>query len=199
MYGCSRFTPSTYFSPGRPRVLPPVIAQMLLLTIMKFGLIARRFASRRRTKSIEPSVHAFFSACDHWVQFELRPAQARIREIYASCDAWAWGSRIEGFGLPILEAMACRTPVVATPAGAAPSLLAKGGGILVAHEDPSAMSDALVSLAMGDAQEWRRYSEAAHETAVDNTCDKAAERFEGALARAIDRGRVPHSRGAAAS
>ena len=119
-----------------------------------------------------------------WVQFELRPAQARIREIYGSCDAWAWGSRIEGFGLPILEAMACRTPVVATPAGAAPSLLAQGGGILVAHEDPSAMAAALVLLATADLATWRRYSDAAHATAADNTCDKATERFEAALSRA---------------
>ena len=51
------------------------------------------------------------------------PPQDEIRGIYADCDAWLFASRSEGFGLPILEAMACRTPVIATPAGAAPELL----------------------------------------------------------------------------
>jgi glycosyltransferase involved in cell wall biosynthesis len=89
--------------------------------------------------------------------------------------------------------------VIATPAGAAPSLLAHGGGILVGHEDSNAMADALVALATGDAVQWRRHSDAAHATAMDNTCDKAAERFEGALLRAIDRSRAPRPTGAAAS
>jgi hypothetical protein len=40
---------------------------------------------------------------------------------------------------------------------------------------------------MGDAARWRVCSDAAHATALDNTCEKAAERFEGALVRAIDR------------
>ena len=58
-------------------------------------------------------------------------------------DAWLFPSRAEGFGLPILEAKACRTPVVATPAGAAPELLSSGGGILVPHDDPAAMAAAI--------------------------------------------------------
>jgi hypothetical protein len=43
-------------------------------------------------------------------EFHRNPPQARIRDIYSRCDAWLFASRSEGFGLPILEAMACRTP-----------------------------------------------------------------------------------------
>ena len=46
-----------------------------------------------------------------------RPASASSRP---RCDAWLFSSRQEGFGLPILEAMAYRPPVIATPAVAAP-------------------------------------------------------------------------------
>ena len=53
-----------------------VSAQTLLLTMMKFGLIARRFASRRRTRSTSPSVHVFFSDCGQLVQFELPQGRA---------------------------------------------------------------------------------------------------------------------------
>ena len=64
-----------------------------------------------------------------------RPLQERIPEIYSSCDAWLFSSRSEGFGLPILEAMACRTPVIGTPAGPSPELLGAGGGVLVRPDD----------------------------------------------------------------
>lgn len=64
----------------------------------------------------------------YYVEYHYQPPQETIREIYASCDYWLFGSIAEGFGLPILEAMACKTPVIATPAGAAPELIANGGG-----------------------------------------------------------------------
>ena len=75
--------------------------------------------------------------------FHLRPDQARIPAIYASCDAWLWPSRREGFGLPILEAMACRTPVIASPAGAAPELLLEGGGVLLPSVEVTSMTAAI--------------------------------------------------------
>lgn len=49
-------------------------------------------------------------------QYRQRPPQAQIAGIYAACDLWLFTSRNEGSGLPLLEAMACRTPVLATRA-----------------------------------------------------------------------------------
>jgi glycosyltransferase involved in cell wall biosynthesis len=71
------------------------------------------------------------------------PPQHTLKDIYASCDAWLFSSRWEGFGLPILEAMACRTPVIGTPVGAAPDLLGDGAGILVNSEDPEDLAGAI--------------------------------------------------------
>ncbi|MGC8714943.1 MAG: glycosyltransferase [Leptodesmis sp.] len=53
-----------------------------------------------------------------------------MRDYYSACDAWLFPSRYEAVGLPILEAMACRTPVIGTPAGIAPEMLSDGAGIL---------------------------------------------------------------------
>jgi glycosyltransferase involved in cell wall biosynthesis len=113
--------------------------------------------------------------------FEMRPSQERIREIYGSCDGWLFGSRSEGFGLPILEAMGCRTPVIATPAGAAPELLAKGGGILVNPEDSEGMAAAIVRLCSTSDNDWRAMSDNAQATVASYTWDDATDLFEAAL------------------
>ena len=51
------------------------------------------------------------------IEYTYCPTQSTLKDFYGRCDAWLFGSRSEGFGLPILEAMACRTPVIGTPAG----------------------------------------------------------------------------------
>ncbi|MHC5002206.1 MAG: glycosyltransferase family 4 protein [Planctomycetota bacterium] len=113
--------------------------------------------------------------------FTVAPPQDRIRSIYAGCDAWLFGSRSEGFGLPLLEAMACRTPVIATPAGAAPELLGEGGGVIVRPEDPTDMARAILRvIGLGDPA-WRRLSDEAHRVASTHTWELAADRFEAAL------------------
>jgi glycosyltransferase involved in cell wall biosynthesis len=108
-----------------------------------------------------------------------------IKEIYAQCDAWLFGSRTEGFGLPILEAMACRTPVIGTPTGAAPDLLAPGGGILVKPEDPQDMARAIEQICRMPDEEWRIRSRLAYTKAISYTWDDATDLFEVALNQAI--------------
>jgi glycosyltransferase involved in cell wall biosynthesis len=122
---------------------------------------------------------------------DVLPPQDRLRDIYSSCDAWLFGSRTEGFGLPLLEAMACRTPVIATPAGAAPELLAGGGGLLVAPEDPEDMARAIVDIARKPPESWRTMSDCACATATRYTWDDATTRFEAALRRAMEKRRHP--------
>lgn len=118
-------------------------------------------------------------------EYHVRPPQAEIPKLYARADAWLVPSRSEGFGLPILEAMACGTPVIATPTGAAPELLGDGAGILVPHEDPGALAEAIVSICRSSEAEWQRMSGRAYTKARSYTWDDAVLRFEGALEAAI--------------
>jgi glycosyltransferase involved in cell wall biosynthesis len=111
-----------------------------------------------------------------------RPAQDRIASLYARCDAWLFGSRLDSFGLPILEAMACRTPVIGVPVGAAPDLLADGGGVLVPPESPEAMAAAIVALCREPEAAWRGASERAHARAHGYSWDDATTRLLEALA-----------------
>lgn len=109
--------------------------------------------------------------------YVLRPPQEQIASLYAQCDAWLFGSRKDSFGLPILESMACRTPVIAVPVGAAPELLSDGAGILVPSEQPEAMAAALVSLLTFDQKHWRAMSGKAYAKAHGYTWDDAADRL----------------------
>ena len=122
-------------------------------------------------------------------EFRKQPPQDVLKEIYGKCDAWLFSSRSEGFGLPLLEAMACRTPIIATPAGAAPDLCAGGGGILVPRDDSAAMARAIEKIMAMPEAAWREMSDRAFATASRYTWDDATDRFEAALRQATERTR----------
>lgn len=113
-------------------------------------------------------------------EYRRNPPQSDIPAIYASCDLWLFTSRNEGFGLPILEAMACRTPVLATRAGAAPDLIDGKNGLLL-DPDPQAFAGAIARFhAMGDA-EWQGFSTAAWQTARAHRIGPATDRLMSCL------------------
>jgi glycosyltransferase involved in cell wall biosynthesis len=118
-------------------------------------------------------------------QYFKAPSQAKIRDIYASCDAWLFSSRDEGFGLPIIESMACRTPVIGFPSGAAPEFLAGNRGILVQPEDPVDMAKAIVTICKMSDPQWREMSELAYQKIKNYQAEEAADLFEQALLEAV--------------
>lgn len=122
-------------------------------------------------------------------EYTYRASDHKLKELYSQCDAWLFGTRIEGFGLPILEAMACRTPVIGTPAGAAPELLTDGAGTLVKPENPEDMAQAIERICKLSEAEWQAMSDAAYAKATGYTWDDATELFESALYTAIERSR----------
>lgn len=120
-------------------------------------------------------------------EYACKLSQNTLKDVYAKCDAWLFGSRLEGFGLPILEAMACRTPVIGTPAGAAPELLSDGAGILVKPEDSEDMARAIERICQLPDTEWQAMSDAAYAKATGYTWEDATELYEASLYTAIAR------------
>ncbi len=113
--------------------------------------------------------------------FVHRPVQDRIRDIYASADVWLCSSRVEGFGLPLLEAMACRCPVVATRCGGVSDFVRPGeNGCLVDVGDSAAMADATVEL-LSDPNRWDCASRAAYATGEEFNWQRSATVLEGAI------------------
>lgn len=61
---------------------------------------------------------------------------------YSGCELFAFPSRYEGFGLPVLEAMACGAPVVAADTSSLPEVVGDAG-LLANPEAPEALAAAM--------------------------------------------------------
>ena len=78
---------------------------------------------------------------------------AELARLYRGARCVAYVSAYEGFGLPVLEAMACGAPVVAASMGAAPEV-SEGAAVLVDPGDDEAIAAGLVE-AIDRADELR--------------------------------------------
>ncbi|NPA92006.1 MAG: glycosyltransferase family 4 protein [Chloroflexi bacterium] len=74
-----------------------------------------------------------------WVDEEDKPA------LYTLAEALVFPSLYEGFGLPVLEAMACGTPVIAANAASLPELVGDAG-LLVAPRDVEGLAEAMLQV-----------------------------------------------------
>jgi glycosyltransferase involved in cell wall biosynthesis len=95
--------------------------------------------------------------------------------IYSAADVLAFPSLYEGFGLPLLEAMACGTPVVASRASCLPEV-AEGAALLI---DPNNVDGMAVSLelALCDRTLRAQLIEQGHRRAAEYTWRSAAEQL----------------------
>ncbi len=66
-----------------------------------------------------------------------------LRTLYSHSDLFVFPSLYEGFGMPVVEAMACGTAVVASNRAAVPEV-AGDAAILVNPEDPAELAQAMV-------------------------------------------------------
>lgn len=91
-----------------------------------------------------------------WVRFPGFIADADLPFWYNGAQAFIYPSVFEGFGLPVLEAMACGTPVIGADASSLPEVMGQAGRRVPAH-DIEAWTDALRT-AHDDA--WRETARA---------------------------------------
>ncbi len=80
-----------------------------------------------------------------WVRFVGYAGMPDLPALYQMADAVLFPSLDEGFGLPLLEAFAAGTPVVASNAGAIPEV-AGDAALLSAPEDAQELADNLLRL-----------------------------------------------------
>lgn len=106
------------------------------------------------------------------VRFTGYVADADLRHLYSAATALVLPSFYEGFGLPVVEAMACGTPVLASDAGALPEVVG-GVGLLFDPHSPESIAAAMERL-LGDTDLQQRFSEQGIARARTFTWDVAA-------------------------
>lgn len=121
-----------------------------------------------------------------YAEFHESPSNDELRRLYNSCDIFVFPSRCEGFGMPPMEAMACRLAVVTTDVGAIPDYTVHGVTALVSPPNlPEPLAENILLL-VGDEGLRRNIAEASRRYIVKNfTWAKAAEALEQTFIRVL--------------
>jgi glycosyltransferase involved in cell wall biosynthesis len=109
-----------------------------------------------------------------WVRFVEAPSDDALEALYQSATLAVYPSWYEGFGLPVVEAMARGVPVVASEIAA----LAETGGPAARYADPfriESLAGAIVGL-IEDADERSRLGQAGRERAATYSWQATAAR-----------------------
>ncbi len=131
-----------------------------------------RFTSSLKEKSLEPRVHAVGYV-----------THQELVSLYNRAEVFFYPSLYEGFGLPVLEAMACGTPVISTNRSSIPEVAGKAA-CLLDPDEPESFTQALISLVESDAEK-ARLSKAGIDRAAGFSWDRCATETYKALVSAL--------------
>ncbi len=173
-------------APGHPVVIYPAVThphKNHLMLIEAFALLARRHpgASLLLTGApgaadTEVRAAADASGVGHSITFAGRLPEEDLADLLAGSTLLAFPSRYEGFGIPVLEAMAAGVPVVVA-AGTAAADLAADTGMVLEPDDPQAWAAEMGRIIERDT--WRRQvARAGLVRAADHTWEDSAHALE---------------------
>jgi glycosyltransferase involved in cell wall biosynthesis len=113
-----------------------------------------------------------------------KPDKSTLIEIYNAADILLAPSLHEGFGITLLEAMACGTPVITSKVSAMPEVVGDAG-ILVDPNDPQAIADAVCELQANQGYRQELITKGlarAKQFTWENTAENIAKLYENLIA-----------------
>ena len=175
-----------FHAPSRGKQVRPTIGFLYGESSLKGVDLTLQVIRRLTDKFPQLRVIAFGSSAPfhypHWnadIEFQQSPPQDILRKIYAQCDVWLTASRSEGFNLPAMEAMACRTPVVATRTGwPEEAIIQHANGVLTDVGDVDGLTAGVEWVLTLPDPEWRAVSTAAFDTVANCSWERSAQLFE---------------------
>ena len=136
-----------------------------------------RIVGKPATDAYERALRRYVAdlGLEHAVTFTGYATDAAVAAAYTAADVLVVTSEHEGFGVPVVEAMAAGLPVVAYDQGAIPEVLG-GAGALVASHDPYALADAIGTL-LADPARRSDLAAAGRRRLTELDLPNAADRF----------------------
>lgn len=122
------------------------------------------------------AIHARIARAEQagWARYLGYVDEARLPVLTAAARAFVYPSRYEGFGLPVLEAMACGVPVVAADRSSIPEVT-QGAAVLLDPDDVDGWRDALSAL-LDDETMRARMTQAGLQVAAGFSWGRTVER-----------------------
>jgi glycosyltransferase involved in cell wall biosynthesis len=115
-------------------------------------------------------------------------SETELRSLYQACSAFVYLSEYEGFGLPVIEAMACAAPVITSPSASLPEV-AGDAALFAPLDDEAALAHGLERV-LTDCTLEERLRRAGPEQARLFRWDDCATIILDALER-VGRGQLP--------
>lgn len=179
---------SLFWASGRKKNIHPTVGFLYSESVFKGVSVSLSVVTKLAEKIPNLRVVSFSAnkqtrPIPKFVELHVNPPQGMIREIYASCDVWLSTSTLEGFGLTLLEAMACGTPCVSTMSGGPQDIITEGeNGFLVPVGDEDLLVDRCMKiLANFSDAEWESFSFHSKNRANSYTWEDSCRDFERVL------------------
>ena len=172
--GCeSQFTPETdpeRLAQVRSRYALPAHYILALGTLeprKNLPALLQAFAELRQRRDVDPELQLVLAGARGWKEGEIFHtfkrlgleqavvfpgfiAEHDLPDVYRGATCFAFPSLYEGFGFPVLEAMACGVPVLASNTSSSPEV-AGDAALLIDPGDTTAMAEALYRLLSDEA------------------------------------------------
>lgn len=160
-------------------------------TLAAFRLLPR--ALRDDTSLIffarrQPSAAVLQAAETGECRLLMRPQRDTLVRLYNLANLFIFPSPYEGFGLPVIESMACGTPVIASDCGSLPEVIGPGG-VSVPLDDHLAYAQAIVNL-LDDRVLMTRYRKRALQHAAGFSWERAAHETSAVYREAMGLARI---------